>query len=159
MLEFLLSFLKEYGLSALFLGSFASNFLLLPAFVELSCILFLSLNFPPFYIFLSLVFGSVLGGLISYSLGFFGSKHILKYRERIRGLEKLIEKYGNFSVFLVSFLPVPFPFALFAMLVGFLKMSLKSFLLAMIAGKALRVGLALFILTLGIEILKFYRLI
>jgi hypothetical protein len=38
-------------------------------------------------------------------------------------------------------------------------MSLKSFLLAMIAGKALRVGLALFILTLGIEILRFYRLI
>jgi membrane protein YqaA with SNARE-associated domain len=45
------------------------------------------------------------------------------------------------------------------MLVGFLKMSIKSFLLAMVAGKALRIGLALFVLTWGIEILKFYGLI
>jgi membrane protein YqaA with SNARE-associated domain len=101
----------------------------------------------------------VLGGFISYSFGFFGSKHILKYKERIKGMENLIEKYGNFSVFLASFLPVPFPFALFAMLVGFLKMNTKSFLLALIAGKALRVGLALFVLTWGIEILRTYRLI
>jgi|GEM_PF-1742288 len=159
MIDILLSFLKEYGLAALFLGSFASNFLLFPAFVELSCILFLSLNFSPFDIFLYLLFGSILGGLISYSFGFFGSKLILKYEQRIKDMQKLIERYGNFSVFLVSFLPIPFPFALFAMLVGFLKMSIKSFLLAMVAGKALRIGLALFVLTWGIEILKFYGLI
>jgi membrane protein YqaA with SNARE-associated domain len=106
-----------------------------------------------------LLFGSILGGLISYSFGFFGSKLILKYEQRIKDMQKLIERYGNFSVFLVSFLPIPFPFALFAMLVGFLKMSIKSFLLAMVAGKALRIGLALFVLTWGIEILKFYGLI
>jgi membrane protein YqaA with SNARE-associated domain len=159
MLDIFLSFLKEYGLVALFLGSFASNFLIFPAFVELSCILFLSLNFSPLYIFLSLVFGSVLGGLVSYSFGFFGSGLISRYEQRIKDMEKLIEKYGNFSVFLVSFLPVPFPFALFAMLVGFLRMSIKSFLIAMIAGKALRTALALFVLTLGIEVLRFYRLI
>jgi membrane protein YqaA with SNARE-associated domain len=106
-----------------------------------------------------LILGSVLGGLISYSLGFFGSKLILKYEEGIKDMKKLLGRYGNFSVFLVSFLPVPFPFALFAMLVGFLKMNIKSFLLAVIAGKALRIGLALFILTWGIEILKFYGLV
>jgi membrane protein YqaA with SNARE-associated domain len=117
------------------------------------------LNFSPLYIFLSLVFGSVLGGLVSYSFGFFGSGLISRYEQRIKDMEKLIEKYGNFSVFLVSFLPVPFPFALFAMLVGFLRMSIKSFLIAMIAGKALRTALALFVLTLGIEVLRFYRLI
>ena len=159
MLEFLFSFLEGYGLIALFLGSFASNFLLLPAFVELSCIIFLSLNFPPLQIFLSLLFGSVLGGSISYSFGFFGSRHVLKYKERIKGMENLIKKYGKFSVFLASFLPIPFPFALFAMLVGFLKMSIRSFLLAFIAGKALRIGLALFVLTWGMEILRMYRLI
>jgi len=159
MIDILLSFLKEYGLVALFLGSFASNFLIFPAFTELSYVLFLSLNFSPIYIFLSLSLGSILGGLTSYSFGFFGSKLILRYEQRIKDMQKLIEKYGNFSVFLVSFLPVPFPFALFAMLVGFLRMSTKSFLLTMVAGKTLRIGLALFILTWGIEILKFYGLV
>ncbi|MEM5879434.1 MAG: VTT domain-containing protein [Candidatus Aenigmatarchaeota archaeon] len=159
MIDIFLSFLREYGLIALFLGSFSSNFLLFPAFVELSCIVFLGLNFSPHSIFISLISGSILGGTVSYYFGLFGSKVILKYEERIRDMQKLIEKYGNFSVFLVSFLPVPFPFALFAMLVGFLKMNVKSFLLAMMAGKALRIGLAIFVLTWGVEILKFYHLI
>ncbi|MEM5829802.1 MAG: VTT domain-containing protein [Candidatus Aenigmatarchaeota archaeon] len=159
MIDFLLSFLKEYGLIALFLGSFSSNFLLFPAFVELSCIIFLSLNFSPLSIFLSLISGSTLSGVLSYYFGFFGSESLLKYRGRMKDMEKIIKRYGSFSVFLVSFLPVPFPFAVFAMLVGFLKMGLKSFLLAMSAGKTLRICLSLFILTLGIEVLKTYHLI
>ncbi|MEM5766036.1 MAG: VTT domain-containing protein [Candidatus Aenigmatarchaeota archaeon] len=159
MIDFLFSFLREYGLFALFLSSLSSNFLLFPAFVELSCIVFLSLGFTPFSIFISLITGSVLGGLLSYFFGFFGSASLLKYKERIRDMEKIIERYGNFSVFLVSFLPVPFPFTLFAMLVGFLKMNVKTFLLAMTAGKALRVCLSLFVLTWGFRVLSFYHLV
>ncbi|MEM5869851.1 MAG: VTT domain-containing protein [Candidatus Aenigmatarchaeota archaeon] len=159
MIEIFLLFLREYGLIALFLASFSSNFLLFPAFVEVSCIVFLSLNFSPLSIFISLISGSVLGGIASYYLGLFSSKTILKHEERIEGMQKLIEKYGNFSVFLVSFLPVPFPFAIFAMLVGFLKMDVKSFLFAIMAGKGLRIALVLFVLKWSVEILKIFGLI
>jgi membrane protein YqaA with SNARE-associated domain len=158
-LDLFLSFLTSYGPITLFLGSFATNFLLFPAFIELSSIVFLGLGFSPSSIFISLTLGSILGGIVGYYLGFFNSRLVLKYEKRVRGMEKLIEKWGNLSVLLTSSLPVPFPFALFAILVGFLKMDVKSFFISMAAGKCLRVGLSIFILTWGMEILKFYHLI
>lgn len=159
MIDFIYSFLKQYGLAALFISSFGSNFLLFPAFVEFSCLVFLTLGFTPIPIFLSLISGSFLGGVLSYYFGFLSSHTLLRYEKKIKDIQKLIEKYGSFSVFMVSFLPIPFPFALFAMLAGFLKMNFKHFSIFMIMGKSLRIALALFVFTWGIEILKFYGLI
>lgn len=154
-LDLILKFLTQYGLITLLITSFVSNFLLFPAFVEISSVLFLSLNFSPFSIFFSIVLGSVVGGVLSYFLGYFGSSSFSKYEKRIWEIEKLIKRWGSYSVFLVSFLPMPFPFALFGMLMGFLKMDIKKFVLFILAGKSLRAGIVLFLLSLGPQVLKF----
>jgi membrane protein YqaA with SNARE-associated domain len=157
--DFLLPFLSAYGLIALFLGSFITSFIFFPGFMEFSIILFLGLNFNPVLIFLSLTLGSISGGLASYCIGLFGSNLVFKDEKRIENMKKWIERWGNLSVLTVSALPVPFPFATFAILAGFLKMDIKSFILAMTAGKSLRVALSIAVLVLGIDLLKFYHIL
>jgi len=130
--------------------------LLFPAFIEISSIVFFALNFSPNSIFFSILSGSFLGGILSYYLGYFGSKSFSRYGKRIKEMKKLIEKWGNYSVFLVSFLPMPFPFSLFAILVGFLKMDVKKFALSLIAGKSLRIGIVLLLLSFGTKIFEIF---
>jgi len=156
--DFLLPFLTQYGLITLFLGSFLSTFIFFPGFSELSTVLFLSQNFDPLLIFVSLALGSILGGFAGYYFGIFGADMILRNEKGVKNVEKWIERWGNLSVFAASFFPIPFPFALFAILAGFLKMNTKSFFAAMIIGKSLRVALSISILLWGINLLKFYNI-
>jgi len=158
-LDFLVPFLSEYGLAATFFGSFLSTFIFIPGFTELSAILLLSLKFDPFLIFAFLSLGSILGGLISYYFGLFGSNIVFKDERGIENMKKWIEKWGNLSVFVASALPVPFPFALFAIVAGFLKMDTRSFYTMMIIGKFLRIGLSIAVLVWGIDILKVYHIL
>jgi len=158
-LDFLVPFLSTYGMVALFFGSFASSFIFIPGFTELSTILFLSLNFNPFLIFFFLSLGSILGSLLSYYFGLFGSSLIFKGEQGVESMKKWIEKWGNLSVFAASVLPIPFPFALFGIVAGFLKMDTKSFSIAMIVGKSLRIGISIVILAWGIDLLKFYHIL
>jgi len=158
-LDFLLPFLTEYGLIALSLSSFVTSFIFVPGFLELSIIAFLGLNFNPVLIFLSIMLGSVLGGLVNYYIGVFGSNLIFKNERGVENIKKWIERWGNLSVLVASALPVPFPFALFAILTGFLKMDAKSFSLAMIIGKSIRIAFSIAVLVWGIDLLKFYHIL
>lgn len=55
--------------------------------------------------------------------------------ERVRGY---VEKYGAWSLFVVSFLPPPTPFKLFVATSGFLKLPYRKFLVALAVGRSVR---------------------
>jgi membrane protein YqaA with SNARE-associated domain len=121
--------------------------------------LFLSQNFNPLLIFISLTLGSILGGFVSFYFGVFGADMILKNERGMKNVKKWMERWGNLSVFAASFFPIPFPFALLAILAGFLKMNAKSFFTAMIIGKSLKAALSISIFLWGINFLKFYHIL
>ncbi len=57
---------------------------------------------------------------------------------RLARVRHSVEKYGAWSLFVVSFLPPPAPFKLFVATSGLLKLPYRKFLAALAAGRALR---------------------
>lgn len=152
-LDILTSIMIKYGLFGLFTQSFLSSLVFIPAFTELIIPVYLGLKFSPFLVLLAVSLGSILGGLVDYYMGFFGSKILFKKRKEIKVAKEWLNKWGDLSVFLASFLPIPFDFV--AITVGFLRMDIKAFSIAMSIGKTLKYAAFVF----GVEfLLKFLTL-
>ena len=59
-------------------------------------------------------------------------------KSRFDRVRQYVEKYGAWSLFVVSFLPPPAPFKLFVATSGFLKLPYRKFLIALAVGRGFR---------------------
>ena len=57
---------------------------------------------------------------------------------RFKRVKRYVEKYGAWSLFIVSFLPPPTPFKLFVGTSGLLKLPYRKFIVALAVGRSLR---------------------
>jgi membrane protein YqaA with SNARE-associated domain len=145
--ETLMQLFLQYGLIGLGLQSFLSSLIFFPGYAELLIPVYIGLKLSPYQILLVVSVGSILGGVVNYYLGFLGARVILKKKKEIKKAKVWLDKWGDLSVFVTSFLP-GIPFDIVAVLVGFLKMDFKSFFISMSLGKIIKYVLIIF----GIEV-------
>ncbi len=131
--------LAEYG----YLGLFTASFLaatILPFSSEVVLSYLLLNNYDPFNTVAVATAGNVLGSVVNYALGFWGSmlilKKILRISEKdINHAEQRFERYGTFSL-LFAWVPViGDPLTVVA---GVLKINFVLFLALVTVGKLLR---------------------
>ena len=131
--------LAEYG----YLGLFAASFLaatILPFSSEVVLSFLLLNNYDPFNTVAVATAGNVLGAVVNYAMGFWGSTLILKKLLRIsekdiNHAEQRFRKYGTFSL-LFAWVPVigdPLTVA-----AGVLRVNFMIFLALVAAGKLVR---------------------
>ena len=91
---------------------------------------------------LAAVMGSVIGCSLLYLTMRKGEEALLERNRsrpaRFGRVRYYVEKYGAWSLFVVSFLPPPAPFKLFVATAGLLKLPYAKFLIALIAGRSVR---------------------
>ena len=133
--ETLTSFLIHYGIMGLFLGSFVGSLIFFPAPLEIVTVVSVTAGYDPLQVAISMTFGSLLGALANYYMGYVGSKVMLKEKD-LRKIEQWINKWGDPVVFITSLLP--FPFDVVAVGVGILRMRVKDFVIASFLGKLLK---------------------
>ena len=147
--EYVISLFIKFGLVGLLFSSFVSSLVFFPAYAELLIPIYVKLHFNPYLIFIIITVGAVAGEVVNYYLGLVGSKYI--YHKEIKKAEKWLNKWGEMSIFIVNLIPV-FPADFVNVLVGFLRMDFKMYLIGMTAGKAVQYALLIF----GLEILFKY---
>jgi len=143
MLHEILSFFIQYGVLGLFLSSFASSLFFFPAYASFLIPIYLTLKFNPYSLLLVLTAGSILGQIFNYYFGKFGSKHLIKHEKEIKKAESWLNKWGVLSIFVVNLVPF-FPADFVSVLVGFLRMDLKTFIISTSVGKVIQFALLIF---------------
>lgn len=131
--------LAEYGYIGLFMASFLAA-TILPFSSEVVLIFLLLNNHDPFLSITIATAGNVLGSVVNYALGFFGSFFIMEKllrlsQKEIARSEQRFKKYGVFSL-LFAWVPVigdPLTVA-----AGVLKINIYLFLSLVTAGKLFR---------------------
>ena len=134
-----MEFLAEYGYTGLFIASFLAA-TILPLSSEAVLIFLLLNNHDPVISISVATAGNVLGSVLNYALGFWGSFFIMEKilrlsKEKIALSEKRFKKYGVFSL-LFAWVPVigdPLTVA-----AGVLKTNIYLFLGLVTAGKLFR---------------------
>ena len=140
---------QEYGIIGLFLNSLlAATALPLPTEILTSALLIGGENI--FLVAIALITGSVIGGILNYSIGFGGSK-LFKKIGRKSNVEKPVEKhvekqdkkhnkllnrFGWGAIFFAAWIPVVGDLMLIS--AGIKKMKFKKFLIVMISGKIVK---------------------
>ena len=90
---------------------------------------------------LAAVVGSVIGCSLLYLTMRKGEEALLERNRstpRFGRVRHYVERYGAWSLFVVSFLPPPAPFKLFIATAGLLKLPYAKFVIALIAGRSVR---------------------
>lgn len=97
--------------------------------------------------------GSVLAGTAGYTIGRRGGRPVLESRfsdERIRQGERYFERYGLATVGIGAFAPIPEGYELLSITAGVVKLDVRLYLLASLAGRGGRYVLeAVLVLALG----------
>ena len=139
---------QEYGIIGLFLNSLlAATALPLPTEILTSALLIGGENI--FLVASALIIGSVIGGILNYSIGFGGSKLFKKFRRK-SNIEKPIEKqekkhhkllnrFGWGAIFFAAWIPVVGDLMLIS--AGVKKMKFRKFLIVMISGKIVKTSI------------------
>ena len=136
---------QEYGIIGLFLNSLlAATALPLPTEILTSALLIGGENI--FLVASALIIGSVIGGILNYSIGFGGSKlfkkigrksNIEKPKEKQeKKHHKLLNRFGWGAIFFAAWIPVLGDLMLIS--AGIKKMKFKKFLIVMISGKIVK---------------------
>jgi len=141
-----MEFFEQFGYFGLFLGSFLAA-TILPFSSEVLVALMLTAGYNPLYIFLFATFGNWLGSVSTYGIGWLGKlKWAEKYfkisPEKIEKQQRKIRKYGSWLSLLV-WLPVVGD--VFALALGFYKISPKVCITFMLIGKAARFLVLIFL--------------
>ncbi len=134
-----MDFLSEYGYIGLFMASFLAA-TILPFSSEVVLIYLLLNNHDPFISITVATAGNVLGSVVNYALGFWGSFLVMQKllrlsKKEIARSEERFKKYGVFSL-LFAWVPVigdPLTVA-----AGVLKTNIYVFLSLVTAGKLFR---------------------
>ena len=143
---------QEYGIIGLFLNSLlAATALPLPTEILTSALLIGGENI--FLVASTLITGSVIGGILNYSIGFGGSKLFKKIgrksnieepvKENIEKQEKkhhkLLNRFGWGAIFFAAWIPVVGDLMLIS--AGVKKMKFRKFLIVMISGKVVKTSI------------------
>ncbi|MDA9235792.1 VTT domain-containing protein [bacterium] len=143
---------QEYGIIGLFLNSLlAATALPLPTEILTSALLIGGENI--FLVAIALITGSVIGGILNYSIGFGGSKLFKKIgrksntekpvKENIEKQEKkhhrLLNRFGWGAIFFAAWIPVVGDLMLIT--AGVKKMKFRKFLIVMISGKIVKTSI------------------
>jgi len=143
---------QEYGIIGLFLNSLlAATALPLPTEILTSALLIGGENI--FLVASALITGSVIGGILNYSIGFGGSK-LFKKIGRKSNIEKplgkkiekqekkhhkLLNRFGWGAIFFAAWIPVVGDLMLIS--AGVKKMKFRKFLIVMISGKIVKTSI------------------
>jgi membrane protein YqaA with SNARE-associated domain len=124
-------------------GQFISSFLaatILPLSSEIVLVLLLANNYDPTVTIAVATLGNVLGSVVNYAMGFWGSQMVLQRilrisRQEMASARKRFSRYGVFSLF---FAWVPIVGDPLTVVAGILKINWLIFLSLVTAGKLLR---------------------
>jgi membrane protein YqaA with SNARE-associated domain len=128
------------GGGGLFVATFLDSSVLTLPFIADALVIDLSIQRParmPYYCAMAAL-GSLAGGIWIYLLAKKGGE---AYFHRHKGAHKVkgwVENNAFLSVFIPSILPPPFPFKVFVIAEGVFQVPLKTFVLALLLGRALR---------------------
>jgi len=143
---------QEYGIIGLFLNSLLSATALpLPTEILTSALLIGGESI--FLVAIALVAGSIIGGILNYTIGFGGSelfkkigrksnvkKHVEKPVEKQeKKHNKLLNRFGWGAIFFAAWIPVVGDLMLIS--AGVKKMKFKKFLIVMISGKIVKTSI------------------
>ena len=139
---------QEYGIIGLFLNSLlAATALPLPTEILTSALLIGGENI--FLVASALIIGSVIGGILNYSIGFGGSKLFKKIGRKSNTEEpvekqekkhhKLLNRFGWGAIFFAAWIPVVGDLMLIT--AGVKKMKFRKFLIVMISGKIVKTSI------------------
>lgn len=137
-------FIEAYGLFGTFLVAVTESFIL-P--IPTAAIIAPATSFgaDPLLITVIATIGSVLGALVGYYLGMkLGRPVAQKYfQKHVTRVEAWFQRYGAWAVFIAAFTPIPFK--VFTWVAGIMKINLKHFILASIAGRFLQFVIAAYV--------------
>jgi len=125
-----------YGIYALFILGFAeSSFFPVPPDILLIA---LSLLNPKLSLFFALIctLASVLGGMLGYTIGFFGGRPLaerLFKKEKIELVHNYFQKYEAWAIFIAAFTPIPYK--VFTIAGGVFYINFLKFIIASIFGR------------------------
>ena len=145
--EFMLSvegFVEAYGLLGAFFVAVTESFIL-P--IPTAAIIAPATSFgaDPLLITVIATIGSVLGAVVGYYLGKklgrpVANKYFKKHMTRV---ELWFQRYGAWAVFIAAFTPIPFK--VFTWVAGIMKINMKHFIIASIAGRFLQFVIAAYV--------------
>jgi len=101
-------------------------------------VIILTLQYPSHFWLIALIatMGSVVGGLIGYSIGYLGEKTILEKmfsKKKMEKVHRLFDRYGAGSVLIAAFTPLPYK--IFTIGAGVFYINMKKFILASLIGR------------------------
>jgi len=145
--------LTKYGILGLTFSSFLSSLVFIPGYASFLIPLFVGLDANPWLMLAGISIGAIAGEVVNYYLGLIGSKYILHLK--LKKAKKWLCTWGDMSIFVVNMIPV-FPADVVNILVGFLKMDFRAYMISMSLGKIIQYSLLIF----GTELLfKFVSVI
>ena len=147
--ETLIAIFVKYGIAGLLFSSFASSLVFIPGYASFLIPFYIRMHFNPWQILFVITIGAVAGESVNYYLGYIGSKYV--FHKEIKKAEKWLNRWGEMSVFIVNLIPI-FPADFVNVLVGFMRMDFKKYLIGMGLGKLIQYSLLIF----GIEMLFKY---
>jgi undecaprenyl-diphosphatase len=134
-------FFQTAGVPGLALNAFIESFFLVPPPDFL--LITMDLLKPEKALFYALVctVGSVAGALVGYGIGYFGGRPAFNFifrnqHEKLEKIENLYNKYGVMVGFFGAF--SPFPYKIFTIASGILKLNLPVFVVTGLVGRGLR---------------------
>ncbi len=143
-------FFTRYGLLGLFLNGMLSSFIPIPT--ELTTIALLAAGESESKVFIALTFGSIIGGVIAYYLGYTGNtlSHRIRKITRIDDQKSqrsyaLLAKYGWMLIFISPWIPVGGD--VIPIIAGIKKYDFKKFIVAMALGKTIKAAAIVYFLT------------
>jgi membrane protein YqaA with SNARE-associated domain len=139
-----------------------SSFLTLPEVADLLVIL-LSIRSPaewPFFALMTTA-GSVMGSYALFAIGRKGGEALLKRQFHERHIDRGLEWYRRFGIWVLvvpAVLPPPTPFKLFVLLAGVAGIGRRKFIVAVAAGRGFRYSAEAYLATLyGEDTLRFLQ--
>ncbi len=153
-------FFQAMGVQGLALNSFIESFFLVPPPDFL--LIAMDLANPKKALFYALIctIASAFGGVIGYSIGYYGGRPAFNWffrkggKEKFEAVEALYNKYGTLAVFFSAFTPIPYK--VFTIASGILSMNFFKFMLASFFGRGLRFFIVSIVLMLFGEAIKQY---
>ncbi len=153
-------FFQAMGVQGLALNSFIESFFLVPPPDFL--LIAMDLANPKKALFYALIctIASAFGGVIGYSIGYYGGRPAFNWffrkggKEKFEAVEVLYNKYGTLAVFFSAFTPIPYK--VFTIASGILSMNFFKFMLASFFGRGLRFFIVSIVLMLFGEAIKQY---
>jgi membrane protein YqaA with SNARE-associated domain len=142
--------LQHFGVWGVFVVAFADSALLgMPVDAIVAAYVYKDRRHLLFYVAMASV-GSALGSLPLYLVGYLGGEKVLRKRiseERFQRIHKSFEEHEFWALMFPAMLPPPLPFKIFVLGAAISEMSIRDFLVAVIAGRFVRF-LTLSLLTL-----------